>query len=142
MSTIFVDNLTGKTSAGSITVTSEGGAATQSLQQGLIKVWGAVDQTSTGHPLYDSLNVSSTTDAAESHTIITISNAMSNANYSVAGFGQAQDHGGSLGGFYGKSTGTAARTMSTTSFTSDNRTPAGSADDLTYWSFQVAGDLA
>jgi hypothetical protein len=29
MSTILVDNLTGKTSAGDITVTSEGGAATQ-----------------------------------------------------------------------------------------------------------------
>ena len=39
MSTILVDNLTGKTSAGDITVTSEGGAATQSLQQGLAKVW-------------------------------------------------------------------------------------------------------
>jgi len=36
MSTILVDNLTGKTSAGSITVTSEGGAATQSLQQELL----------------------------------------------------------------------------------------------------------
>ena len=39
MSTILVDNLTGKTSAGDITVTSEGGAATQSLQQGLAKAW-------------------------------------------------------------------------------------------------------
>ena len=39
MSTIVADNLTGKTTAGSVTVTSEGGAATQSLQQGLAKVW-------------------------------------------------------------------------------------------------------
>ena len=38
MSEIKVDTLTGKTSAGDITVTSEGGAATQSLQQGLAKV--------------------------------------------------------------------------------------------------------
>jgi hypothetical protein len=37
MSTILVDNLTGKTSAGDITVTSEGGAATMQLQQGLAK---------------------------------------------------------------------------------------------------------
>jgi hypothetical protein len=39
MSTILVDNLTGKTSAGDITVTSEGGAATMQLQQGLAKAW-------------------------------------------------------------------------------------------------------
>jgi hypothetical protein len=35
MSTILVDNLTGKTSAGDITVTSEGGAATQSVAAGV-----------------------------------------------------------------------------------------------------------
>ena len=38
MSEIKVDTLTGKTSAGDITVTSEGGAATMQLQQGLAKV--------------------------------------------------------------------------------------------------------
>ncbi len=37
MSTVIADNLTGKTSAGDITVTSEGGAATMQLQQGLAK---------------------------------------------------------------------------------------------------------
>jgi hypothetical protein len=61
MSTILVDNLTGKTSAGSITVTSEGGAATQSLQQGLAKAWINFDGTGT-ISTRDSLNVSSISD--------------------------------------------------------------------------------
>ena len=39
MSEIKVDTLTGKTTAGDITVTSEGGAATMQLQQGLAKAW-------------------------------------------------------------------------------------------------------
>ena len=141
MSQIFVDALTGNATANDITVTV-GASATMSLEQGLLKVWGAVDQTSTGHPEYDAFNVSSTADSAESHTIITVTNAMSNADYSVAGFGQPQDHGGSLGGLYAKSTSVAARTTSTTSFTSDNRNPSGGNDDIKYWSFQVAGDLA
>lgn len=38
-SILKVDELRGIASAGDITVTSEGGAATQSLQQGLAKVW-------------------------------------------------------------------------------------------------------
>ncbi len=60
MSEIKVDNLTGKTSAGDITVTSEGGAATMQLQQGLAKAWshsGLDDNV-----IEDSLNTSSTFD--------------------------------------------------------------------------------
>ena len=47
MSEIKVDTLTGKTSAGDITVTSEGGAATMQLQQGLAKVWQNLDGSGT-----------------------------------------------------------------------------------------------
>jgi hypothetical protein len=63
MSEILVDNLTGKTSAGSVTVTSEGGAATQSLQQGLCKHWITFDGTGTVS-VTDSLNNASLTDRA------------------------------------------------------------------------------
>ena len=59
MSTILVDNLTGKTSAGSITVTSEGGAATQSLQQGLAKAW---LQGNSDASTDDDFNIASGTD--------------------------------------------------------------------------------
>ena len=39
MSTVITDNLTGKTSAGNVTITSEGGSATMQLQQGVAKAW-------------------------------------------------------------------------------------------------------
>ena len=56
MSTVIADNLTGKTAAGNVTVTSEGGAATFQLQQGLAKVWQSTDVTT----LNDSNNVANT----------------------------------------------------------------------------------
>ena len=40
MSTVITDNLTGKTSAGDVTITSEGGSATMQLQQGVAKCLG------------------------------------------------------------------------------------------------------
>ena len=79
MSTILVDNLTGKTSAGSITVTSEGGAATQSLQQGLAKAWTVMAQ----HVIQDSLNASGTTDTGTGRYVVAFSSNMSSAEYSL-----------------------------------------------------------
>ena len=62
MSSILVDNLTGKTTAGNVTVTSEGGAATMHMQQGLAKMWCRVTYSG-GTPIdSDSLNVSSLDD--------------------------------------------------------------------------------
>ena len=82
MSEIKVDNLTGKTSAGDITVTSEGGAATQSLQQGLAKVWVNFNGTGT-IASRDSLNVASLTDFGTGEHAPNYANALSNGNYSV-----------------------------------------------------------
>jgi hypothetical protein len=87
MSTILVDNLTGKTSAGSITVTSEGGAATQSLQQGLAKVWGNFNGTT--NTVADSLNISSVTDNGTADYTYNINNNHNNANYMLSGSGQS-----------------------------------------------------
>jgi hypothetical protein len=81
MSEILVDNLTGKTSAGDITVTSEGGAATQSLQQGLAKAWVNFNATTTS--ARDSFNVSSITDNGTGIETTGFTNSMSNANYSL-----------------------------------------------------------
>ena len=39
MSTLLLNTLTGKTSAGSIVVTGEGGSETTNMQQGLCKAW-------------------------------------------------------------------------------------------------------
>jgi len=82
MSTILVDNLTGKTSAGSITVTSEGGAATQSLQQGLAKHWVRFIGSGTA-AILDSLSASSLTDNGTGDYTIAITNNMNNANYGL-----------------------------------------------------------
>ena len=90
MSTIIADNLTGKTSAGSITVTSEGGAATQSLQQGLAKCW--VNWVGNGTvSISDSLNTSSMTDRGVGKYTANINNAMSNAVYSRSPSGVKND---------------------------------------------------
>ena len=81
MSEILVDNLTGKTSAGNITVTSEGGAATMQLQQGLAKAWANTNQTGT-QSNRDSFNITSITDGGVGVTTLGFVNSMDNANYS------------------------------------------------------------
>jgi hypothetical protein len=81
MSTIIADNLTGKTSAGSVTVTSEGGAATQSLQQGLAKAWVNFNGTGT-IAARDSLNLTSLTDNGTGDYTVSYTNNMNNVNYS------------------------------------------------------------
>ena len=82
MSSVLVDNLTGKTTAGSVTVTSEGGQKTMQLQQGLSKCW-ADYTTAASFVLNDSLNVSSLDDEGPGDCTININNNMNSANYSV-----------------------------------------------------------
>jgi hypothetical protein len=78
-STLKVDEMQGVTSAGDITITSEGGSATQSLQQGLAKSWVLWNQSSP--TVYDSLNVSSMTDSSTGFFDMNITNAMGSTNY-------------------------------------------------------------
>ena len=84
MSEIKVDTLTGKTSAGDITVTSEGGAATQSLQQGLAKCWINFDATSS-NAIRDSLSIGSITDSGTGVFSLNLSSAMANDDYVMSG---------------------------------------------------------
>jgi hypothetical protein len=81
MSTILVDTLTGKTSAGDITVTSEGGAATMQLQQGLVKTWVNFNGTGT-IAIRDSLSVSGLVDNNTGNYTVNYSSAMGNNDYS------------------------------------------------------------
>ena len=80
MSTLLLNTLTGKTSAGSIVVTGEGGSTTTNLQQGLSKAWARVAYEGTAQ---DSFNISSTTETSDSLYTITINNDMNTANYSL-----------------------------------------------------------
>ena len=96
MSEIKVDNLNGKTSAGSITVTSEGGAATMQLQQGLAKVWCNLNGTGTA-AITDSFNVGSMTDHGSGSYSVIAANAMSSANYNkVSHAGDNSSSGGNV----------------------------------------------
>lgn len=80
MSEIIVDELKGKTSTGDITVTSEGGAATQSLQQGLAKSWTSFNGTGTV-AIRDSLNTSSMTDNNTGNYNFNFTNSFTDTNY-------------------------------------------------------------
>jgi hypothetical protein len=93
MSEIKVDTLTGKTSAGDITVTSEGGAATMQLQQGLAKTWVNFNGTGT-IATRDSVNIASMTDSGVGKFSMNLSNAMSNDDYAMSGCVFHSDAGG------------------------------------------------
>ena len=81
-SILKVDELRGIASAGDITVTSEGGAATQSLQQGLAKAWVQLIGTGTVSTL-DSFNNSSISDLSQGRYQTNFSNSMNNDDYAV-----------------------------------------------------------
>ena len=88
MSTIVADNLTGKTTAGSVTVTSEGGAVTQSLQQGLCKAW-ATFQLGAVPAVNNSLNTSSISDFSSGRGALSWTSAMDDADYIMTSAGES-----------------------------------------------------
>ena len=80
MSTLLLNTLTGKTSAGSIVVTGEGGSTTTNLQQGVAKAW--VDATNAA-VLTDSFNLACGTDNGTGDYTYAITNDMASVNYSA-----------------------------------------------------------
>jgi len=88
MSTILVNKLTGVGTAGSILVTGEGNSTTTSLQQGLVKQWGRINQDTPA--ILDSFNSSSLTDVGSGNHRFVFTNNMSNANYACSGMAQAE----------------------------------------------------
>ena len=80
-SVLKVDVVKGVASAGSITVTGEGGTTTQSLQQGLSKQWIFFDQVAAA--VNDSFNNSSITDQATGRFFIDMTTAFGNVNYAI-----------------------------------------------------------
>ena len=83
-SILKVDAMQGVTSAGDITITSEGGAATQSLQQGLAKAWIKFNGQGT-IATADSNGVTSIADNGTGQYTVTFSNTFGNANYNFVG---------------------------------------------------------
>ncbi len=89
MSEIITDKLTGKTAAGNVTITSEGGAATMQLQQGVAKAW--VNFNGTGTIAFrDSFNHSSLTDLTTGTYECNLTSSLINDDYSlVVGVGRS-----------------------------------------------------
>ena len=95
-SILKVDELQGITAAGDITVTSEGGAATQSLQQGLVKQWSNFNGSGT-LAVNDSFNTSSVTDNGTGDYRSGITTNFGNDDYSCQVCASSQDgHVGSI----------------------------------------------
>ena len=140
MSEILVDNLIGKTSAGNITVTSEGGAATQSLQQGLCKQWS--NYSGAGITFRDSFNTTSATDNGTGRYTINLTSAMStNDNaytYSNSG-GSSESVAFSTGGDRKFAV---IRVPATSSYGIQAIDDGGAANDCGLNCSQVLGDLA
>ena len=85
MSTLVIDTIQGKTTAGSINVRGEGSNNTN-LQQGLCKVWIAYALNSGTPAITDSFNVSGTTDNAGGDTTYAFSsNMLTTRGYTVSG---------------------------------------------------------
>ena len=135
-SILKVDELQGITAAGDITITSEGGAATQSLQQGLAKAWINFNGTGTV-AARDSHNVSSLVDTAAGRYQINFSTSMNNDDYA---FSLARDGLPSQGFFSGDSS---TATTTTSQFSTVGVNDANTAlQDLPVASVLVHGDLA
>ena len=130
-SILKVDELQGITAAGDITITSEGGAATQSLQQGLAKAYLTYDQTV---PEIDgSFNVASVTDNSAGNWNVNYTSNMNNTTYSWFTGGQDSR-------FAGVNTGTVPTTSTIRYYTRITNTLA--LADVNLNTAGIHGDLA
>jgi len=80
MSEIITNKLTGKTAAGNVTITSEGGSATMQLQQGVAKAWVNFDGTGT-ISIRDALNVGSLTDRGTGEYTMNFTNSFASTDF-------------------------------------------------------------
>ena len=133
-SILKIDELRGLTTTGDITVTSEGGAATMQLQQGLTKAWFFLNQTGT-QSLVDSLNCSSITDIGTGQSQVSFSSSFSNINWAAGAVGGGSANDWVLQKYSASYWGTG----NTDWFNYDSTN--GFADAL-YGSSIIAGDLA
>ena len=136
-SKLQVDNLEGRTTKGSITVTGESNGASTNLQQGLIKAWCNYDGDN--NSISDNFNVGSITDVSNGLHQFGFTNVMSNVNYSCTG------NAGSSGFHNCTTKSNAGGTQGASSVViriSQNNSDTAENDDDAQTSFQVAGDLA
>ena len=135
MSEIITNKLTGKASAGDVTITSEGGAATMQLQQGVAKAWNNVDGTGT-IASRDSFNISGITDIGTGQIKHSFVNSMSTADSFVAS-GWAR-----VSASWGYFVGSTNTPMTASSFEHGTLGTGDSNLDALFATVSIDGDLA
>jgi len=138
-SELRVDNLKGSTTGGSINVLGEGTSNTTNLQQGLNKAWCHWNQNTSGHPIYTSFNIASTTDKAVGETTLTFTNNMSGANWGATFFANTSSGDGDSQFGAGMSGNVALRTTTGYLFEGYN---GSSMLDSSHCDSHTVGDLA
>ena len=83
---IKTDKLTGKTTAGSISIVGEGNSTTTNLQQGLVKAW--AETNGSGTTIRDSFNIASLEDTASGRHTCNYANDFASDNNTVVTTGQ------------------------------------------------------
>ncbi len=131
---VKTNTFTGKTTAGSIVVTSEGGATTTNLQQGLAKAWANAPGNATS--INDSFNTTSLTDTNTGNAQFNLTNNMSATNYSFT-----------VGHQYSTTSGTGAFfsnpiSDSSSAYQTQHYQNGSIADPQKYSGLAVHGDLA
>ena len=129
MSTLLLNTLTGKTSAGSIVVTGEGGSTTTNLQQGVAKSWINYKQAAT-FVVNDSFNISSVNDDGTGDGDTNYTNNFGNANYAAVG-GSGRVLVGEYGAYWTFPTRGSSSVYSTSSTSWTSGFNGGSSDALT-----------
>ena len=133
-SILKVDTLTGVTTAGSISVTGEGGSTTTNLQQGLAKCW--CDIAANPVAFRDSFGMSSSSDIAVGNYNVSFTNSFSNAYYAPAG--NTSTAAFSTNAFTNRND-SAEKTTSLYEWSTSN---GNNAYDLTFNTLTISGDLA
>ena len=140
MSTLITNTFTGKTSAGSIVVTGEGGSTTTNLQQGLSKEWSLFDQAGNvlgANTVGDSFNVGSVTDVSTGHIDINFTNNMNGTSYSCV----ANSHYSGLLANDQYSRYNGPSNLATSSYRQASQYSNSNSEDA-YWTTGSNGDLA
>jgi len=136
-SKLQVDNLEGRTTKGSITVTGESNGASTNLQQGLLKCWVKFDGEGTV-AINDSFNVTTLNDNGTGDYDIQITNPFANEHY--AAVTDNESHSGHLSMLYGE--GATNGRYATDQFRTYIVETSGGVTDSNIVTNLLAGDLA
>jgi len=143
MSTLRTNALEGVDAKNSITIVAgAGNITTTNVQQGLNKVWCSLDQDSSGHPVYDSFNVASTSDGATGVTVIAFTNNMANDDYADVIGATAESESGFEGGMFSATNHASGGQKTTSQCGTDCRDDSSSRRDNHDTRVIIMGDLA